>query len=116
MIYGVFVQVHFYANQKEIVAIECENKDRPEMNCNGKCFLSKQLAKIDAELKDKKSQQENRISITKLLESELFYFQQEDLNIGANTVSLENSPNWKDNFNLRTSHLEAIEHPPCVMS
>jgi uncharacterized protein YlzI (FlbEa/FlbD family) len=40
--------MNFYLNQKEIAAIECENKDRPEMNCNGKCYLAKQLEKADA--------------------------------------------------------------------
>lgn len=28
-----------------IVTTLCENKDNPEMECNGKCYLGKQLAK-----------------------------------------------------------------------
>lgn len=28
-----------------IVSTLCENKDNPEMECNGKCYLGKQLAK-----------------------------------------------------------------------
>lgn len=28
-----------------IVATLCENRDSPELECNGKCYLSKQLAK-----------------------------------------------------------------------
>jgi hypothetical protein len=64
--------MNFYLNQKEIAAIECENKDRPEMNCNGKCYLAKQLEKADNELADKKEKQEHSISILKLVETSVF--------------------------------------------
>ena len=32
-------------NYDYIVENLCENKDKPMLNCNGKCFLAKQLAK-----------------------------------------------------------------------
>jgi hypothetical protein len=116
MVYGVFIQIHFYANQKEITAIECENLDRPEMNCNGKCFLSKQLAQVDADLKDKKTQQDHRISITKLLETGLLYCHQLDLTISANATSLEKTPNWNSIFHLNSSFFGSIDHPPSLLS
>ena len=72
VIYSAFWQINFYLNQKEIAAIECENKDRPEMNCNGKCYLAKQLKKADNELADKKEKQEHSISILKLVETSVF--------------------------------------------
>jgi len=72
VIYSAFWQLNFYLNQKEIAAIECENKDRPEMNCNGKCYLAKQLEKADNELADKKVKQEHSISILKLVETSVF--------------------------------------------
>ncbi len=33
----------FYANQIEIEDLFCENKDKPELNCKGHCYLQKQL-------------------------------------------------------------------------
>jgi hypothetical protein len=72
VIYSAFWQMNFYLNQKEIAAIECENKDRPEMSCNGKCYLAKQLEKADSELADKKEKQEHSISILKLVETSVF--------------------------------------------
>ncbi len=39
----------FQINRKEITAKYCINKDKPRMHCNGKCYLAKQLKKIDAE-------------------------------------------------------------------
>jgi hypothetical protein len=72
VIYSAFWQMNFYLNQKEIAAIECENKDRPEMNCNGKCYLAKQLEKADNELAAKKEKQELSISILKQVETSVF--------------------------------------------
>ncbi|MEM0519199.1 MULTISPECIES: hypothetical protein [Aequorivita] len=37
--------VDYIANYDYIVNVLCENKDKPEMQCNGKCHLSKELAK-----------------------------------------------------------------------
>ena len=37
--------VHFYINQTEITDKLCENKDKPELNCNGHCYLKKELTK-----------------------------------------------------------------------
>jgi hypothetical protein len=40
----------WYATNIEYVAEElCENKEEPEMKCNGKCYLAKQLAKVEVE-------------------------------------------------------------------
>jgi hypothetical protein len=40
-------QTWFYINQQEIAAEKCENKAKPMMNCDGKCYLSKQLKKLE---------------------------------------------------------------------
>ena len=37
--------VDYVVNYEYIVNVLCENKDRPEMECNGKCHLGKELAK-----------------------------------------------------------------------
>jgi hypothetical protein len=35
----------WYESNKEMIAAEmCENRDKPEMNCNGKCVLAKKIA------------------------------------------------------------------------
>jgi hypothetical protein len=40
-------QTWFYINQKEITEQKCENKAKPMLNCNGQCYLSKQLKKLE---------------------------------------------------------------------
>ncbi|MDY3351743.1 hypothetical protein PG357_07060 [Riemerella anatipestifer] len=37
------VVVHFKLNQSFIEANYCINKDKPQMNCHGKCYLEKEL-------------------------------------------------------------------------
>ncbi|MDP5231457.1 MAG: hypothetical protein NWQ38_13780 [Cellulophaga sp.] len=37
--------VEYVVNYDYIVNVLCENKDKPKLNCDGKCYLAKQLAK-----------------------------------------------------------------------
>ncbi|MBB6680626.1 hypothetical protein H4O20_04150 [Aequorivita sp. 609] len=37
--------VDYIANYDYIVNVLCENIDKPELECDGKCYLSKELAK-----------------------------------------------------------------------
>jgi hypothetical protein len=40
--------IGYYQLNKEYIAKNlCENRDKPKMNCCGKCYLKKQLRKID---------------------------------------------------------------------
>jgi hypothetical protein len=73
-IYSVFWQVNFVVHQKEITELECINKDRPQMNCNGNCYLSKQLQKADLELDQKKEENSKRLSqIKSINDGDLFF-------------------------------------------
>lgn len=38
-----FVYVGFEFNKNYIATVLCENRDKPVLQCNGKCYLSKQL-------------------------------------------------------------------------
>ncbi len=37
--------VEYVVNYDYIVNVLCDNKDKPQLNCEGKCYLAKQLAK-----------------------------------------------------------------------
>ena len=39
-----YTVLYFYANQDQLAAQFCVNKDKPKLHCNGKCYLCKQLA------------------------------------------------------------------------
>ena len=52
----LFVYAEFKSNQAYIAANLCENRDRPELNCEGKCYLMKKLkAAEDKEKKQEKA-------------------------------------------------------------
>lgn len=40
---------NYIVNYDYIVENLCENKEKPEMMCNGKCYLSKELTKTSSE-------------------------------------------------------------------
>lgn len=116
VIYSAFWQLNFYLNQKEIAAIECENKDRPEMNCNGKCYLAKQLKKADEDLASKKEKQEQHsISFSKIIEGSLFVPNQFfKINLDYVFVLKEKSLfNYNRFYNSRSC--DAIFHPPTIV-
>lgn len=35
--------VNYWMNKDYIASVLCENKDRPELECNGKCHLKKEI-------------------------------------------------------------------------
>lgn len=53
-----FVYAGFQLNQKLISATLCENKNKPWLNCEGRCYLMKKLQ--DTEEKEKKQEQEQK--------------------------------------------------------
>jgi ABC-type antimicrobial peptide transport system permease subunit len=47
--------MEYYANYDYIANVLCENKDKPYLECNGKCYLGKQLNKVNHDNHDHKS-------------------------------------------------------------
>ena len=47
--------IEYYANYDYIANELCENRDRPFLECNGKCYLEKQLKKTNHTSHDHKS-------------------------------------------------------------
>ena len=48
--------IEYELNKKYIAEVLCENKDKPEMHCNGHCHLKKQLKKANAMETDQKQE------------------------------------------------------------
>jgi len=110
--YSVFWQVNFYLNQKEIAEKECENKNRPEMHCNGKCYLAKKLKKADADLESQKDKQEGSFSNLKIIEGGLFIpFTLDDFELKINR-----DDNKDSNFIYQNTYFFQVNskffHPP----
>ena len=58
--------VAFYkANTEYITEVFCENKDKPALKCNGKCYLNKQLEKVDSQ-SSSESDDKNTVKVLKI--------------------------------------------------
>lgn len=55
---GLFIYAQFKANQGYIATSLCENRDKPQLHCEGKCYLMKKLK--DAEEKEKQQEQSSQ--------------------------------------------------------
>lgn len=112
-IYSVFWQVNFVMHQKAITEMECVNKDRPEMNCNGNCYLAKQLEKADLELNQKKEENSNRLSHFKSIKDADLFAEIYDvqLTVVKHLNSTEtNFPNYRNFYQF--DYLSGNFHPP----
>jgi len=47
MVRPLVLIMEYYANYDYIANVLCENKDKPYLECNGKCYLEKQLNKVN---------------------------------------------------------------------
>jgi hypothetical protein len=111
-LYSIFWQVNFYMNQKEIAAIECVNKSRPELQCNGKCYLAKQLQKAEDNLNAKKEKNNQSLSHLKVIEGSLF-IPNEIVSFQLNSsfiLKAKSIYNYIKLYDLLSC--EAIFHPP----
>lgn len=57
----VFIYAGFEMNENYIVSKLCVNRDKPEMHCNGKCYLMRKLKQ--AEQKEKSRERETQRSL-----------------------------------------------------
>lgn len=69
-IYSFTYQIYFFKNQQAIADKFCENKARPQLKCNGKCHLAKQLKKIEQE--EMNTLQKKQLPPLKIKASETF--------------------------------------------
>ncbi|WP_316811564.1 hypothetical protein [Pedobacter heparinus] len=59
---NLFVYLGFEVNQNYIAKELCINRDKPEMNCNGKCYLMKKLKQAE-EKEQKQERQSQKVQI-----------------------------------------------------
>jgi len=49
MLQPVVPLIEYYSNKEYIASVLCENRDKPALACNGKCYLEKQLKKASSQ-------------------------------------------------------------------
>lgn len=106
----VFPVISFMVNYDYIAKELCENKTKPELHCNGKCYLKKELAKA-SENTNQNSQNKKQIQ----QETEILFLET-ICNISFQNNDLHNHSVVKDNYSTQYSHLNSnsIFHPPIL--
>ncbi|KIO75697.1 hypothetical protein TH53_19165 [Pedobacter lusitanus] len=72
---GLFVFAGFEMNQGYIAKELCVNKDKPQLHCNGKCYLIKKLKQAE-EKEQKQDRQFQKIQMQEAVFSAPFVFKQ----------------------------------------
>lgn len=105
------VYLDFAINKEYIINNLCENRFKPELRCDGKCYLAKQLHKV-AEDKASKEADRQEQSFKKFLEEtfhhENFAFTQNP----TNSYLIQHCFFYQSgNY---TAYATALFHPPCL--
>ncbi|MDO5635627.1 MAG: hypothetical protein Q4G18_00060 [Myroides sp.] len=88
----------------------CENKDKPKLECNGKCHLKKELAKASGSTE--KGNEKKHFSV----ETSIVFYQEKEDNFGLKLLFYLHKSKIISNYNLSYSHLEtnSVFRPPIV--
>ena len=96
----------YAVNYQYISTQLCENRDQPELRCNGKCYIKKEILKSS----ENENTKESKVQITSI---DAFVLN-ENLEFKADfSVEKNVENNFQNCFNLRVKPFdESIFHPP----
>lgn len=100
-----FIQISYSINKAYIANNLCVNQDMPEMNCNGKCYLNKQL---------NKSQEKAPLEQTYNNQVSLSWTTPDNHAWVAELPFKEETHTFYFSNELNNGHLKAIDHPPTL--
>lgn len=101
--------LYWKVNQTLIAKTLCVNRNKPQMHCNGKCYLYKQLKKAEEEEKTKNSLP-NAIPKFKLVDN--FIAQNQDWKIVFTLLSIQKLQFIDYSSNLLIGFENSIFRPP----
>ncbi|WP_404986283.1 hypothetical protein ACI513_04010 [Chryseobacterium sp. M5] len=101
--------INYAVNYDFIVENLCENKDKPELMCNGKCYVSKELSKNNNEQTTQNGQKISVPTIDIFLVTEDFKFINSEF---KNSHRQSISTFYTDFYN--SQHQSKIFHPPLI--
>ena len=106
------VYLDFELNKEYIIENLCENRFKPELNCNGQCYLAKQLHKV-AEDKATKEAERQEQSFKKLLE-ETFHHENFVFSQTFDSVIFPVYNNYSYKTSTYSTLVTPLFHPPCL--
>lgn len=108
---SVGLNIWYWSNKAEIAQKYCENKSRPMMHCDGKCYLAKRLARVAFQEYQKENQKNKPVKPAKTL----LFKENVDCSICGQAVdSLDEKVIFHDEQFYISPNYSEIFHPPCV--
>jgi len=104
-----FPYIEYAINRNYIAQNLCENKDKPQMHCNGKCHLAKQLKKAATE--ESKNHSSPR---TTSLEDYSTLFTENSFSINFNPFKTYSEVKFNYSENYSFQYFFSVFHPPTV--
>ena len=104
---SVFTRLFYFAgyelNKDYIAQNLCINKNKPELHCNGKCFLGKKIAEAEQKQssQEKKVQKDLTEQIMLIATFNIVFHQQ---------IAFKEKENYKNNYSFTNS--SSAFHPP----
>lgn len=86
MLQPVIPLIEYYSNKEYIASVLCENRDKPALACNGKCYLEKQLKK--ASTQDTHDHSIPKIDLSKYPVAPICYTQEKKTTIKLNKKTI----------------------------
>ncbi len=106
--YSASVTAWFFVNRASIAKEKCVNKEKPQLHCNGKCYLSKKLKETE-EKKDENSSQQIKqwVETAPCIITSINFTLQYAYENGISYSELTDAYSF--------SHFSEIFHPPSVL-
>lgn len=108
----IFPVIEYVVNYEYIAKVLCENKAKPQMHCNGKCHLMKELAKASDAENPKSSDKKGSVQPTDVL------FFEEIKSFKINTFISSNTQKINKSYSDLYFYLngDAVFRPPIFIS
>ena len=100
------IELNFLANRSYISKELCVNRDKPQMQCNGKCALSKQITQQEKQSEQSGNSKREKFEVQ-------FFNLPEEINLTAHS-SVINISYYELNTCTLSEYKQTVFHPPAV--
>ena len=100
------MQGEYLLNKDYIARVLCENKNKPAMHCDGKCYLKKKLTEDQNQDQQAPTTKKERVDVTPFFVPTTFYIE---------TVAVIKKVHYSESkAYLSNAYLRSVFHPPTV--
>lgn len=104
----VYYLIDYKLRQNYIANVLCVNKNKPQLNCNGKCYLAKRLKAVEEKEKQAHHQAFEKFELPIIICEEIF---QPSF---AYIHKLQLKPIHTYSFHYSTQYINRFFRPPCL--